>query len=403
MSDSDFAATETAPYFVINHILKTAYDSPGRLAKQRVAPCPFENGSGEQFTGTWSQWGSVGSNMGKEMLGVHAMAEGIAGADMTTEELLEAEERIVRFAAGASACAGSVAGAAAAARNAVGVQFTRLPGSRFVELCHKRIVGPLTRPMSSALQSVSRGVMQKTGLAGVIKSQLVQAVKSLLKTDLSPVSRSLASRVLPAKAVAAMETGATTTLRFLGNDLRPVAKRVRDRIKTNECPRILPESSTRGVVAQGKKPKPSQPDFIGPLSQEQQYARVVSSNKIWSWAEDFPGGADLTAAQRKAIRLNAIDQGLIPDVPFKLGTKFPDFEAAGLVHKVESLPEWLWKASDMAQFDWLDARLPGGRPAGTTWHHSDIPGRMELVDFGPHNTINHKGGRSPGMWASLPR
>ena len=33
---------------------------------------------------------------------------------------------------------------------------------------------------------------------------------------------------------------------------------------------------------------------------------------------------------------------------------FPDFKVAGTVHKVETRPEWLWKASDMAQFKWLE-------------------------------------------------
>ena len=41
---------------------------------------------------------------------------------------------------------------------------------------------------------------------------------------------------------------------------------------------------------------------------------------------------------------------------------FPDFKVAGTVHKVETRPEWLWKASDMAQFKWLDERLLGGKP-----------------------------------------
>jgi len=71
----------------------------------------------------------------------------------------------------------------------------------------------------------------------------------------------------------------------------------------------------------------------------------------------------------------------------KPGTKYPDFGKAGLIKKVDELPKELWQASDNAQFKYLDSRIPGGRPEGTTWHHSDIPGRMELVPFGPHNII----------------
>jgi hypothetical protein len=96
-------------------------------------------------------------------------------------------------------------------------------------------------------------------------------------------------------------------------------------------------------------------------------------------------------------------EGLIPDVPVKPGTQFADFEAAGVIERTDFLPENLWKASDVQQFSWLDARIEGGRPFGTTWHHSDIPGRMELVPFGPHNITYHLGGRSAGMWAYGPR
>jgi A nuclease of the HNH/ENDO VII superfamily with conserved WHH len=133
----------------------------------------------------------------------------------------------------------------------------------------------------------------------------------------------------------------------------------------------------------------------------ERYASLVSSNRPWSWADDF--GVRITGAERRAIRQEAITNGLIPEVVYKPGTRYPDFAAAGIIQRVDSLPANLWKASDSAQFTWLDARIPGGRPAGTTWHHSEIPGRMELVPFGPHNIINHAGGRSPGNWAHAPR
>lgn len=135
-------------------------------------------------------------------------------------------------------------------------------------------------------------------------------------------------------------------------------------------------------------------------TQADKYADAVNSNKVWSWAEDIPGGAELTAKQRKVIRQEAIERGLIPDVKMKPGTKYPDFEGAGLVKRVEQLPEELWNARDKRQFKWLDDRIEGGRPEGTTWHHSEIDGRMELVPFGIHNIINHNGGRSLGNWSS---
>jgi hypothetical protein len=148
---------------------------------------------------------------------------------------------------------------------------------------------------------------------------------------------------------------------------------------------------------------PGNADFVGPLTLEQHYARSVHSNRPWSWADDIPGGAKLTAGQKAAIRRNAIAQGLIKDIPYVPGTKFADFNAAGLVERADDLPRELWLAKDPEQFKWLDSRIPGGRPPGTTWHHSHIEGRMELVPFGQHNIFRHQGGRAPGMWADAPR
>jgi len=132
------------------------------------------------------------------------------------------------------------------------------------------------------------------------------------------------------------------------------------------------------------------------------YANAVNSNRPWSWAEDIPGGVELSARQRAAIKQSAINEGLIPDIPLKPGTQYADFGSKGLVQRVDHLPGERWLQGDAAQFSWLDERIPGGRPPGTTWHHSEIPGRMELVPFGPHNITNHMGGRSAGHWARRP-
>ena len=58
--------------------------------------------------------------------------------------------------------------------------------------------------------------------------------------------------------------------------------------------------------------------------------------------------------------------------------------------------------SDKQQFEWLDKKI-GGHIEGYTWHHSEIPGEMQLVPFGIHNITNHNGGRTKGMWADAPR
>ncbi|WP_143767303.1 HNH endonuclease signature motif containing protein, partial [Paenibacillus odorifer] len=139
------------------------------------------------------------------------------------------------------------------------------------------------------------------------------------------------------------------------------------------------------------------------------YAEKVNSNVPWKW-RNVPGGDTLTQKQIKLIRERAKELEKIPDVPMKPGVKHPDFEKADLIIKIDEnpvilqLPKDYWKKSDPQQFQWLDSQLPGGkRPPGTTWHHSEIDGRMELVPFGIHNSINHQGGRAPGGWAHAKR
>lgn len=169
--------------------------------------------------------------------------------------------------------------------------------------------------------------------------------------------------------------------------------------------RRRPTSQQDRPAGRSQVAAPPKPDgtYVKQETLAERYARLVKSNKPWKWDEDFPQGENISSRQRAKIKQQAIDEGLIPDVKMKPGTRYPDFENAGLINRVDKLPEGLWKSGDTAQFNWLDARIPGGRPAGFTWHHSEIAGRMELVPFGPHNIINHVGGRSPGHWAHAPR
>ena len=110
-------------------------------------------------------------------------------------------------------------------------------------------------------------------------------------------------------------------------------------------------------------------------------------------------GADLLKdSEKNIIRRRAFESGLIPEVKMKPGTRYADFEGAGVVIRREELPESYWKLRDKTQFDYLD-KLIGGRPIGTTWHHTEIKGIMELVPFGIHNITDHIGGASPGHWS----
>lgn len=139
------------------------------------------------------------------------------------------------------------------------------------------------------------------------------------------------------------------------------------------------------------------------------YANKVNSNKRWKW-RDIPGTERLSDVQISQIRDLAKQQGYLPNIPKKPGTNYPDFEKGNVIYKIdgkpviEILPEDKWLLRDKKQYEYLDSKLPGGiRPEGYTWHHSEIEGRMELVPYGIHNTINHKGGRAPGGWADAKR
>ena len=72
------------------------------------------------------------------------------------------------------------------------------------------------------------------------------------------------------------------------------------------------------------------------------------------------------------------------------------------------LPRDLRNASDTEQFKYCKKKLAkqftprqleqikNGEPriSGLTWHHNEIPGKMQLVDATEHNTCRHTGGRS---------
>ena len=137
-------------------------------------------------------------------------------------------------------------------------------------------------------------------------------------------------------------------------------------------------------------------------TQARAYAALVKSNKPnWSYKNDFPGGKELTYGQQQAIREEAYTMGLLPRVRVD-ANRNADFQGAGVVRNVDFLKPDLWHESTGWQEKWLDARLPGGvRPEGYVWHHTEMPGKMELVPYGIHHANNHVGGRAPGKWAEV--
>ncbi|MCM3654330.1 HNH endonuclease [Metabacillus litoralis] len=136
------------------------------------------------------------------------------------------------------------------------------------------------------------------------------------------------------------------------------------------------------------------------------YAETIKSNEPWSWGEDILGAENLTLKQKRLIKEQAISDGHIPQIPVNkvagMRYGFADFAGVGLVEEIVYLPEEFWKLSDKKQFTWLDEQI-GGHREGMTWHHTEIPGKMELVPYGIHNITPHNGGRTTGMWADAPR
>ncbi|MCC5803743.1 T7SS effector LXG polymorphic toxin [Rossellomorea vietnamensis] len=136
------------------------------------------------------------------------------------------------------------------------------------------------------------------------------------------------------------------------------------------------------------------------------YKKHVDLNKPWSWDDIIPGGDSLSSAQKRKIKEMAIEKGHIPEIKVTkvagMRYGFADFARAGVVEETVQLPEVFWKLSDKEQFKWLDEQI-GGTRKGMTWHHTEVPSRMELVPFGIHNITPHNGGRTKGMWADAPR
>jgi hypothetical protein len=133
------------------------------------------------------------------------------------------------------------------------------------------------------------------------------------------------------------------------------------------------------------------------------YGDRVDSNQPWSWVKHMPGGDGLSSTQHAQIKHAAEELGYIPTIDVDSDTRFARFDDAGVVNgEPQYLPKRLYLDTDEKQFDWLDAEI-GGRPQGYTWHHTETPGKMELIPFGIHNVTYHFGGRSPGMWAHAPR
>jgi hypothetical protein len=116
----------------------------------------------------------------------------------------------------------------------------------------------------------------------------------------------------------------------------------------------------------------------------QPYVDAVLSNRPWTWESIGLGWLD--GQEREVVRIRAAEVGLIPAIPVDPLTRHADFSSALVEERM--LPEDLWLASDDVQFNYLNS-LIGGPVEGTTWHHHELPGWMQLLAFGIHNITSH--------------
>lgn len=124
------------------------------------------------------------------------------------------------------------------------------------------------------------------------------------------------------------------------------------------------------------------------------YVDAVRSNRPWTWKGIGLGWLD--GQEKEVVRLRAAEVGLIPKIPVDFLTGSADFSSVLVEEQI--LPEDLWLSTDDAQFRYLND-LIGGQVPGTTWHHHELPGWMQLLPFGIHAITGHFGGRSEGEWS----
>ena len=107
---------------------------------------------------------------------------------------------------------------------------------------------------------------------------------------------------------------------------------------------------------------------------------------------------------RRVFTLNGEKvEGVFPVFKSEFNVKFPEnlYKASDneqmryctkkLAERIERNPEFAKKFTPR-QLEQIKNGEP--RISGLTWHHSEIPGKMQLVDANDHSTARHTGGRS---------
>jgi hypothetical protein len=133
------------------------------------------------------------------------------------------------------------------------------------------------------------------------------------------------------------------------------------------------------------------------------YAEAVNSNKPYTWEEVAPEVS--SSRQIRNIRKYARDMGYVKPAPVN---ELGDADFTGHIYAKDGtmldevrLPEELWKVPKERQFRYLNQEYfaTNETPAGYTWHHTQTPGKMQLVESGIHSITDHIGGSETGGWA----
>lgn len=157
------------------------------------------------------------------------------------------------------------------------------------------------------------------------------------------------------------------------------------------------------------KPKVSPETQRGSRAFENTNKEVNEPRHIKTYNENLEGKRHPETGVPFVKRVFKLDGERVEGVFPKFDSKFDTY-----------MPKNMWKAGDIEQFKYCTERLKqrierdpefakqftprqieqikNGEPriSGLTWHHNEIPGRMQLVNADTHNRTNHTGGRS--LW-----
>lgn len=170
-------------------------------------------------------------------------------------------------------------------------------------------------------------------------------------------------------------------------------------------------------------------DVMNPFGTKEVQELTKSSNEINNKTKAFENSSKEVKSPRRISTINEGFEGKTypgTDVVYRKRTFMLDGEKVEGVFPVfdskfdTHLPKDLRNASDTEQFKYCTQQLAkrieqdpelakqftprqleqikNGEPriSGLTWHHNEIPGKMQLVDATEHNICRHTGGRS--LW-----